>query len=110
MFIILFRLALPPSITNNADAIRGQNERKMEVLLTYLQEAKNELRIITNNGEVHINTHNFNYTYIGAFGNNVLMHCIKRNCLNNEAEKLQVLSAHMDVYRKNVGGININLL
>lgn len=75
-------------------------------ILQHINNSKNELRITTNNGEVHINTNTFDFTYMGLFGNTILNHCITKQVMNDNAKKLIIVAAHVDEYSKRIGGVN----
>ena len=68
-----------------------------------------ELQIICKDGQVHIPTNNlFAWTYIGEWGNMVLISQIKAQTkYDNMIERLAILQAHMNAYSSNVAGINI---
>ena len=77
-------------------------------LLDQLMDDKTqELQIITHNGEVHINSETFNFTYIGAFGNNCSRMVLKHQCSNDLSKKLAILAANCQAYSENIGGINV---
>ncbi len=77
-------------------------------LLEQLTDNKvQELQIITRNGEVHINSKTFDFTYIGTFGHICSSMILKNHCINDLSKKLIILSANCQAYSERIGGINI---
>jgi hypothetical protein len=68
-------------------------------------ELLGNIDIVCNDGSVTVNI-NGNFTYVGKFGQNVSRAVIKHQS-KNFAEKLVVLSAHMELYSRNFGGFCI---
>ena len=83
-------------------------EQSMQLAQSLLECS--ELRISTNNGAIHINASTMDYTYLGQFGSNVLNSIIKAGVINNEADKIMVLAAHIMAYSENIGGVTITKL
>ena len=83
-------------------------EQSMQLAQSLLECS--ELRISTKDGAIHINASTMDYAYLGHFGSNVLNSIIKAGSINNEADKIMVLAAHIMAYSENIGGVTITKL
>jgi hypothetical protein len=66
------------------------------------------VKFICNDGEVHINSHSMNFTFIGKFGSGVNSLNTKVNIENDLSKKITVLASMIELYSYNNGGFNIH--
>ena len=100
--------------TNNINTYNMNTQEtltnKALYLLSIIEKAKKPVRIDSLQGTIWIDNNTFNFTFMGKWGNAVLMHMIKKDVLHNSkmAERLIILAAHMEEYSKKYGGITIS--
>jgi len=84
-------------------------QRESAFLLNQLALCTNSLNIKCNDGEVQINANDFNFTYIGKFGQLCSNLIIKKGFCNDLVNKFFVVGCFIDLYSKNNGGFTIEV-
>ena len=82
------------------------NEQVKEICNVLLANNK-PVEYLCHKGSVVVNPNTMDFTYIGEWGNNVLMTAIKQKINTDNAKRLYNLATHILFYSMNFGGFNV---
>lgn len=84
-----------------------QVTEKVNEICNLILDNKNNVEYLCRDGSVVINPNTLDFTYIGKWGNNVLMTAIKTKINNDDAKRIYNLASHILIYSMNFGGFNV---